>query len=109
MPRSQLSNYLHANRKRLGFSQRDVAFLLGVQSGAKISHYENFSRKPSLDTALALEVICKRSVSELFGGLYQKAEKEVARRAQSLLDREVPKLGSQPRGRRAALSELARM
>jgi hypothetical protein len=37
-----------------------------------------------LQTALAYEAIFKRSVSELFPGLYQKAEQEVAARAKTL-------------------------
>jgi transcriptional regulator with XRE-family HTH domain len=81
---AQLPNYLRSNRKRLSLSQNEVAFLLGTRSGAKVSLYEGFDRVPSLETALALEVIYQRSASELFGGLYQKVEKEVMARAKIL-------------------------
>jgi transcriptional regulator with XRE-family HTH domain len=84
---AQLPNYLRSNRKRLSLSQEEVAFLLGNQSGAKISRYEQFNREPSLETALALEVIFQRSASELFGGLYQKVEQEVTERAKALASR----------------------
>jgi transcriptional regulator with XRE-family HTH domain len=87
MPSSQLPNYLRSNRKRLALSQDDVAFLLGTQSGAKVCRYERFVREPSLETALAYEVIFQRSASELFGGLYQKVEREVMARAKALADR----------------------
>ncbi len=80
----QLPNYLRANRKRLALSQDEVAFLLGTHSGAKVCRYERFVREPSLETALACEAIFKRSVSELFPGLYQKVEREVAARARAL-------------------------
>jgi len=105
---AQLTNYLRANRKRLALSQDDVAFLLGGESGAKISRYENFTRIPGLETALALEAIYKRAVSELFGGLYQKAERKVAERAKILVHR---KAGSSHGHslKRKALIELARM
>lgn len=83
----QLPNYLRANRKRLALSQDEVAFLLGTKSGAKVSRYEHFVRVPSLETALAYEVIFKRSASELFGGLYQKVEREVSARAKKLAER----------------------
>src|SRR5262245_24848464 len=83
----QSPNYLRSNRKRLSLSQDEVAFLLGARTGAKISRYEHFVRVPSLETALACEVVFQRSVSELFGGLYQQAEKNVARRAKTLLQR----------------------
>lgn len=84
---AQLPNYLRSNRKRLALSQEEVAFLLGTKSGAKVSRYEQFTREPSLKTALALEMIFQRSVSELFGGLYQKVETEVAERATTLARR----------------------
>ena len=84
---AQLPNYLRSNRKRLSLSQDEVAFLLGTQSGAKMCRYERFAREPSLETALAFEVIFQRSASELFGGLYQKVEQEVAARAKALAER----------------------
>jgi transcriptional regulator with XRE-family HTH domain len=43
---AQLPNYLLSNRKRLSLSQKDVAFLLGNQDGAKVSRYERFAREP---------------------------------------------------------------
>ena len=49
--------------------------------------YERFNREPSLETALAFEVIFQRSASELFGGLYQKVEQEVTARAKALAER----------------------
>ena len=87
MTSSQLPNYLVSNRKRLSLSQDEVAFLLGTQSGSKVSRYERFASKPSLETALAFEVIYQRSTSELFGGLYQKVEQEVLARAKTLAER----------------------
>lgn len=84
---SQLPNYLRSHRKRLSLSQDEVAFLLGTQSGAKVSRYERFAREPSLESALAFEVIFQRSTSELFGGLYQKVEQEVTERAKTLAER----------------------
>ena len=87
MTSPQLPNYLRANRKRLALSQDEVAFLLGTQNGAKVCRYERFVREPSLATALAYEAIFKRSVSELFPGLYQKVEQKVAARAKTLVER----------------------
>jgi transcriptional regulator with XRE-family HTH domain len=82
---SRFSNYLRANRKRLGLSQEEVAFLLGAESGAKVCRYEQFVREPSLKTALACEAVFQKSASELLPGLYQKIAKDVAKRAQALL------------------------
>ena len=84
MSSKRLSNYLRSNRKRLALSQDEVAFLLGVKSGTKVCRYERFNRQPTLETALAFEVIFQKPVSESFGGLYQKVEEEVAARAGEL-------------------------
>jgi transcriptional regulator with XRE-family HTH domain len=84
---AQLPNYLLSNRKRLGLSQDEVAFLLGTQSGAKTCRYERFAREPSLETALAFEAIFQRPVHELFGGLYEKVQREVAARAKLLAEK----------------------
>ncbi len=106
MSSTQLPNYLRANRKRLALSQDEVAFLLGTKSGAKVCRYEMFVREPSLETALAFEVIFKRSVSELFGGLYQKAEREVAERAKILAQRNGGKANQRTLRKREVLAKL---
>jgi len=79
-----LANYLRSNRKRLGLSQAEVAFLLGAQSGAKVCRYERFVREPTLATALAYEAIFQKPVRELFGGLYQDIQEQVGQRAKAL-------------------------
>jgi transcriptional regulator with XRE-family HTH domain len=108
MTSPQLPNYLRANRKRLALSQDEVAFLLGTENGAKVCRYERFVRVPSLETALACEVIFKRSVSELFPGLYQKVEREVAARAKALAEKTGRrKSKGQAARKREALLDLA--
>ncbi len=84
---STLPNYLLAERKRLALSQKEVAYLLGAESGAKVCRYERFVREPGLQTALAYEVIFQKSASELFAGLYRKMEHDVAARARVLARR----------------------
>ena len=108
MASPQLPNHLRSNRKRLALSQGEVAFLLGTQSGAKVCRYERFVREPSLATALAFEAIFKRTVSELFPGLYQRIEREVAARAKTLTARtERRKPNRQTVRKREALLGLA--
>jgi transcriptional regulator with XRE-family HTH domain len=108
MTSPQLPNYLVANRKRLALSQDEVAFLLGTENGTTVCRYERFVRAPSLETALAYEAMFKRSVSELFPGLYQKAEQEVAARAKALVERTGrPKSNQRAARKREALLELA--
>jgi hypothetical protein len=68
-------------------SQEEVGFLLGIGGigkGEKVCRDENFVREPSLQDALAYEVIYGRPVRELFAGVYQEAEQAVAARAKIL-------------------------
>jgi len=107
MTLTRLPNYLRASRKRLALSQDEVAFLMGGRGGAKISRYEAFARKPSLETAIAFEVIYGKPVSELFAGLRQKVTQGVQDRAKVLKHR-VSFQGSDRRSqrRRAAITSL---
>ena len=45
---------------------------------------ESLAREPSLQTALAYEAIYGRPVRELFAGLYEQIERDVAERAKVL-------------------------
>lgn len=104
---ARLPNYLLSNRKRLGLSQSDVAFLLGAQSGAKVCRYERFVREPNLETALAYEAILGKPVRELFGGVFERVEKEVVERAKVLRHRTDLQKPAQPAERK--LQALARL
>jgi transcriptional regulator with XRE-family HTH domain len=87
---ASLPNYLRPNRKRLTLSQEEVAFLLGgmgEEKGSKVSRDESFSRDPGLRAALAYELIYGKPVRELFAGLYEQVEQEVAERAKILSHR----------------------
>lgn len=88
MPKQQrLPNYLRTYRKRSGFSQREIAMLLGTRDGSKVSHYERFLREPGLRNALACEIIFDIPVRELFAGVFEAAERDVRRRARLLAER----------------------
>jgi transcriptional regulator with XRE-family HTH domain len=105
---SKTHNYLRSNRKRLELSLEEVDFLLGGHDFSKISKHEIRSVEPSLKTALAYEAIYQRPIRELFAGLYQQAEREVAARAKILTHR--LERGDSPRRsvrRRQAFAEIA--
>ncbi len=87
MPSHRLPNYVRAHRKRRGFSQEEIAFLLGCQCGAHVCQYERYRRNPSRDTAWGYEIIFGGTSRELFAGDYRKIEDLVARRAKRLIDR----------------------
>ncbi len=83
----KLKNYLRTYRKKAGLSQEEMAYLLGGQSGTRVSRYERFARLPALETALAYAVIFDVPVRDLFAGMAQQVERPLAKRAQQLIQR----------------------
>jgi transcriptional regulator with XRE-family HTH domain len=91
----------------MSLTQEEVAFLLGVKGmdkGGKVSRDENYSRIPTLETALAYEAIYGKPVRELYAGLYEQIAHDVSSRAKLLLYR---KHGRPNQTRSQALSGLA--
>ena len=87
MQNDKLDNYLRTYRKKLGLTQREVAFLLGCHSGAKVSRYERSGRVPDLKTIFAYEAIFQKPARELFAGIYDRAERETRRKVRQLVSR----------------------
>jgi transcriptional regulator with XRE-family HTH domain len=81
---AKLENYLETYRRRAGLSQREVAFLLGAQSGSKVCRYERLWERPTLETLLAYEAILGVPARELFAGVFEKVEKTIFERASAL-------------------------
>lgn len=106
MASHKFPNYLRLYRKRLGLSQHEIAFLLGWRDGSQPSRYEHFSCLPRLRTALALAVIFRVSVYELFSGEYQKVENEVCRQAQRLKARLTMESPDQRTARKLAVLKM---
>jgi len=108
MASSHLPNYLRTNRMRLGLSQDEVAYLLGTESGTRVSRYEQFARDPGLRTALAYEAIFQRPIRELFAGIYDEVEREVASRAKRLvLNTDHMRPGERTARKREVLTKIA--
>ena len=78
---------LRTYRKRAGFSQDEIAYLLGACDGTKIGRYERFKRTPNLQTPLACEAIFGVPVRELFAGMSARAGRTVRCRARLLKKR----------------------
>jgi hypothetical protein len=83
MASPKLPNYLRMHRKWASLSPDEVEFLLGCQTGAKVSRHERFSA-PNVETVFACEVIFGIPARELFAGVYQKVEETIKQRAQVL-------------------------
>jgi len=106
--RSRLQNYLRTYRRRYGFSQAEIAMLLGAISGTKVSRYENFVRMPAVETIFAYEIIFDRPASELFAGAYQAIRIAVQPRVNRLLKRLTADAAAKPGARAARKLEFLR-
>ena len=76
---SVVKNRLELNRKTSGYSQREVAQILGFSSVAQISRWERGEKDPNLKHALQLSALYKRLVNDLFWDLYQEQRGRVAK------------------------------
>lgn len=64
-------------RKRMGFSQKYVAQLLGLKDTATLCNYERGHLMPPLLVALGLEIIFRVPVAFLFPRLYEELRTEI--------------------------------
>ena len=70
-------NKLDLYRRRMRFSQRHVAHLLGHQDNSGWSDYERGDRLPSLVNALRLAIILRVPVEFLFGALHEELRGQI--------------------------------
>jgi len=61
----------------MGFSQKQVAQLLGHRDTSMVSHYEHGRALPPLPVALALEIILRVPVAFLFSGAYDELKHRI--------------------------------
>ena len=73
-----LTNYLLTHRKRLGYTQKQVADALRC-SEHQVYRYEQGRRLPDLKTAIRLELFYKASLQTLFAGLYEEARHQLGK------------------------------
>jgi transcriptional regulator with XRE-family HTH domain len=62
----RLKSYLRTFRRRFGFTQRELAFLIGIDSRTAVSRIERSKRKPSLEALVVSGFIFGASPLELF-------------------------------------------
>ncbi|HTU44194.1 MAG TPA: helix-turn-helix transcriptional regulator [Bryobacteraceae bacterium] len=93
---SKIKNRLALYRRRMGFSQRRVATLLGYGDSSTLSVYESGRSMPSLTVAFRLGIALRVPVEFLFPGLYESLRNEI-RGHEERLDRGHEKHYSRPR------------
>ena len=68
----QNQNSLFIYRRRMGFSQKHVARLLGFRDTSMLSRYEHGRSLPPLPVALSLGIVLRVPIEFLFPGLYER-------------------------------------
>jgi len=61
----------------MGFSQKQVARLLGHRDTSMVSHYEHRRALPPLAVALGLEIIYRVPVAFLFPSMYDDLKRQI--------------------------------
>jgi transcriptional regulator with XRE-family HTH domain len=102
----RLDCYVRANRLRSGFTQKELAFIIGVKTRTFISYLEGRKREPKLEIAFALHIVFGIDAIELFPGLFAEVEESVMARAYDLYER---LQGDGSKATRAKLDFLERM
>jgi DNA-binding XRE family transcriptional regulator len=79
MPRNpnQHKNQLAIYRRRMGYSQKQAASLIGHRGTSMLSRYESGRSLPPLLTALRLEILYRTPVAFLYVGIYKRLKDEM--------------------------------
>jgi transcriptional regulator with XRE-family HTH domain len=88
----QKPNSLILYRRRMGFTQRQVARLLGHRDASMVSHYEHSRAMPPLLVALKLEIIYRTPVAFLFPAVYDELRLDIRNQEAALLPAQSPLL-----------------
>jgi len=82
---TQFALDLRLSRRKAGYTQRDIAHLLGVQQSA-ISDFERGRHLPDLKEIITLSLIYGRSFESLFAQLMQEAREGLKKRLSNIPD-----------------------
>lgn len=77
-------NRLWRYRRRMGFSQPEVAGLMGYLTPTDLSKFEKGERVPSLVTALKLEIVYRVPLSFLYQDLYLRLRDQLREKEERL-------------------------
>ena len=71
--------YLRTHRRVWGLTQRELASFMGFGSAAHVSRIENGKRAPTVESALACQVLFGIPPSAMFPHAYDRVEERVIR------------------------------
>ncbi len=85
--KKRLCCYVRSYRLRWGFTQNELAFIIGAKKRTFVSYLEGQKRQPKLADALALQVVFGTEPVELFPALFAETADGVLTRAYDLYER----------------------
>lgn len=77
-------NYLFRLRRIRGYSQKQLAMLLGLRARKAVSEFEQGRRLPNLQTAVLLEIVLGTRLREIYPGMYDTLGMAALRREEDL-------------------------
>jgi transcriptional regulator with XRE-family HTH domain len=83
----RLNSYLRTFRRRSGFTQKELAFLIGLESRTNVSRLERSVRRPTTDALIICVFVFGASHFQLFPGLVCELQDAVLERANELYER----------------------
>jgi transcriptional regulator with XRE-family HTH domain len=81
------TSHVRAYRRRWGFTQDELAFMMGFKSRSVVSKLERSGRLPTIDIGFALYIVFGAHGAELFPSLHREIEAAVLGRAYELYER----------------------
>jgi len=78
-------NRLRKHRRLMGYTQDDVAYLLGLNSKTEISRWEKGLTVPGIDNVIRLAYIYRTLAEELYREYYKQVRFEIEPREKKLV------------------------
>lgn len=80
-------NRLRSERRKWGFTQRDMASLLLIRSATQLCRIERGERPPSAASVIASCIVFGQSIEQLFPGFKRRIHERVGARASRLYEK----------------------
>jgi len=85
--KSHIPNNLKKYRRMMGFSQKDVAEMLGMKSASCISRWENGSSIPSWVHILKMSFLYSTLPNQLYGDLWHEVQNELREKKMKMMNK----------------------
>ena len=92
--RNRCYNNLRKHRKMMGYSLKDIGFLLNLKSTSRLSRWERGSSFPNLKNVLMLGIIYRSLIDQLYFEHKKEMEKTVIQREKKLIELKKSKIES---------------